>query len=82
LSPVNYSGVFAIIIAAVWETALHEELELDDVDSLNNLFSLGGAATHLVFIEHFSRRCQIVDFLAFSTSSAEYCFIQQLNLDI
>jgi hypothetical protein len=82
LSPVNHPGVFAVIIAAVWETTLHEELELDDVDSLDNLYSLGGAATHSVLMEHFSGRRQTVDFSASSTSGAEYRFIQQLNLDI
>ncbi|KAG2335851.1 hypothetical protein BDR05DRAFT_953775 [Suillus weaverae] len=64
------------------KTTLHEELELDDVDSLDNLYSLGGAATHSVLMEHFSGRRQTVDFSASSTSGAEYCFIQQLNLDI
>ncbi|KAG2336154.1 hypothetical protein BDR05DRAFT_1006122 [Suillus weaverae] len=82
LSPVNHPGVFTVIIAAVWETTLHEELELDDVDSLDNLYSLGGVATHSVLMEHFSGRCQTVDFSASSTSGAEYRFIQQLNLDI
>lgn len=82
LSPVNHPGVFAVIIAAVWETALYKELEFDDVDSLDNLFSLGGVTTHSVLIEHFSGRCQTMDFSASSTSGAEYCFIQKLDLDI
>lgn len=82
LSLVNHPGIFTIIITAVWETALYKELKLNDIDSLNNLFSLGSTTTHLVLMEHFRRKHQMVNFLALSTSSAEYRFIQQLNLDI
>ncbi|KAG2034917.1 hypothetical protein BDR03DRAFT_1013083 [Suillus americanus] len=50
LTPINHPGVSSVIVAALWESSLHEEIDLDDVDALDNLFSLGGAATHSVLI--------------------------------
>lgn len=72
----------AVILAAVWETGFHAELDLDDVDSLDNLYALGGAATHSVIMEYLNGRRQTVEFSVSSLSGAEYCFIQQHNLAI
>ncbi|KAG1897124.1 uncharacterized protein F5891DRAFT_1192301 [Suillus fuscotomentosus] len=82
LAPVNHPGVHAVIVAAVWETGFHTELDIDDVDALDNLISLGGAATHSVLMEHLNGRRQTVEFSASSSSGAEYRFIQQHNLTI
>ncbi|KAG1800870.1 uncharacterized protein HD556DRAFT_1304856 [Suillus plorans] len=82
LSPVNHPGVHAVIVAAVWETGFHTELDIDDVDALDNVISLGGAATHSVLMEHLSGRRQTVEFSVSSSSGAEYRFIQQHNLAI
>ncbi|KAG1888462.1 uncharacterized protein F5891DRAFT_987801 [Suillus fuscotomentosus] len=82
LAPVNHPGIHTIIIAAVWETGFHTELDIDDVDTLDNLISLGGAATHSVLMEHLSGRRQTVEFSASSSSGAEYRFIQQHSLAI
>ncbi|KAG1889626.1 uncharacterized protein F5891DRAFT_987350 [Suillus fuscotomentosus] len=82
LTPVNHPGVYTIIITAVWETGFHAELDIDNVDTLNNLISLSGTATHSVLMEHLSRRRQMVEFSASSSPGAEYCFIQQHNLTI
>ncbi|KAG1840970.1 hypothetical protein C8R48DRAFT_787798 [Suillus tomentosus] len=82
LAPVNHPGVHAVIVAAVWETGFHTELDIDDVDALDNLISLGGTATHSVLMEHLNGRRQTVEFSASSSSGAEYRFIQQHNLAI
>ncbi|KAG1828796.1 hypothetical protein EV424DRAFT_1344544 [Suillus variegatus] len=74
--PVHYD------LNSVWETGFHTELDIDDLDALNNLISLGGAATHSVLMEHLSGRRQTVEFSASSSSGAEYHFIQQHNLAI
>jgi hypothetical protein len=80
LSPVNHPGVHTIIIAAVWETSFHTGIDTDNMDALNNLISLGSAATHSILMEHLSGRHQTVEFSASSSSGAEYHFIQQHNL--
>ncbi|KAG2146448.1 uncharacterized protein EDB93DRAFT_1104427 [Suillus bovinus] len=82
LSPVNHPGIHAVIIAAVWETGFHTELDMDNVDALDNLISLSSAATHSVLMEHLNRRHQMVEFSASLSSGAEYRLIQQHDLTI
>ncbi|KAG2038721.1 hypothetical protein BDR03DRAFT_1009698 [Suillus americanus] len=82
LTPINHLGVSSVIVAALWESSLHEEIDLDDVNALDNLFLLGGAATHLVLMEYLSRRRKTVDFSVSSLSGAEYHHIQQHNLAV
>ncbi|KAG2361754.1 hypothetical protein BDR07DRAFT_1485531 [Suillus spraguei] len=82
LSPVNHPSVSAVILATVWETGFHAELDLDDVDSLDNLYALSGAATHSAIMEYRNGRRQTVEFSVSSSSGAEYSFIQEHNLTI
>lgn len=71
-----------IIVATVFGSKLHTAIDLDDLDSLDNLFSVGGAAVHSSLMEYYEGAYRKVDFSASSASAGEYRAIQQHNLAI
>ncbi|KAG2030388.1 hypothetical protein BDR03DRAFT_1017200 [Suillus americanus] len=82
LTPINHPAVSSVIVAALWESSLHKEIDLDDVNALDNLFLLGGAAMHSVLMEYLSGRHKTVDVSISLLSWAEYCHIQQHDLAV
>lgn len=79
-SHVNHPAVITTIIRTVWGGVLYEALDFDDVDKLDNLFSIGGAAVGSSLMEYEESGVhKTVPFAPSSRSSAEYGAIQHHN---
>ncbi|KAG2118342.1 hypothetical protein BD769DRAFT_1390681 [Suillus cothurnatus] len=79
-SPVNHPAVITTITCALWGSILHEALNFDNVNTLDNLFSIGGAAVGSSLMEYEDSGVQkTVQFAPSSQSSAEYGAIQLHN---
>jgi hypothetical protein len=72
--------VITTITHALWGSILHEALNFDDVNTLDNLFSIRGTAVGSSSIEYEDSGVQkTVQFAPLSWSSAEYGAIQLHN---
>ncbi|KAG1851382.1 hypothetical protein F4604DRAFT_1686879 [Suillus subluteus] len=79
-SPVNHPAVITTILRSVWGGILHEALNFDDVNTLDNLISIGGAAVGCSLMEYEDSGAQkTVHFGPSLRSSAEYGAIQHHN---
>ncbi|KAG1853040.1 hypothetical protein F4604DRAFT_1686495 [Suillus subluteus] len=78
-SPVNHPAVIAMIIRAVWGGILHEVLNFDNIDALNNLISIGGTAVGSSLMEYEEGVHKTVQFAPASRSAVEYGTIQHHN---
>ncbi|KAG2348096.1 hypothetical protein BDR05DRAFT_945029 [Suillus weaverae] len=79
MSPVNHPAVIDTIYHSVWSTLLHEALDFDELDDLDDLFSIGGAAVHNTLLEFQEGMYKLVQFLPTSSSGREYKVIQAHN---
>ncbi|KAG0699637.1 hypothetical protein DFH29DRAFT_877129 [Suillus ampliporus] len=80
VSLVNHPAIIKTIYRSVWGTSLHEVLNLDKLDDLNNLYSLGGAAVHNGILEYEGGARKTIQFSPSSLSGKEYKEIQQHNI--
>ncbi|KAG0701881.1 hypothetical protein DFH29DRAFT_875529 [Suillus ampliporus] len=79
MSPVDHPAVIETIYHALWTTTLHEALDFDELDNLNDLFSIGGTAVHNTLLEFEGGIYKSVAFSPASSSAAEYKAIQSHN---
>ncbi|KAG0705129.1 hypothetical protein DFH29DRAFT_873364 [Suillus ampliporus] len=79
VSPVGHPAVIETIYHALWTTTLHEALDFDELDNLDNLFSIGGAAVHNTLLKFEGGIYKSVAFSPASSSAVEYKAIQSHN---
>ncbi|KAG1808281.1 uncharacterized protein BJ212DRAFT_1303149 [Suillus subaureus] len=80
-SPVNHPAVITTIIRAVWGGILHEALNFDDINTLDNLVTLGGAAVGSSLMEYEEGVHKTVQFAPASRSAALLTRVNQSPLD-
>ncbi|KAG1851930.1 hypothetical protein F4604DRAFT_1686752 [Suillus subluteus] len=78
-SPVNHPAVITTIIHAVRGGILHEALNFDDINALDNLILIGGAAVGSSLMEYEEGVHKTVQFAPASRSAVEYGTIQHHN---
>ncbi|KAG2115295.1 uncharacterized protein F5147DRAFT_649673 [Suillus discolor] len=79
MSPVNHPAVIETICNSLWTTHLHEALDFNELDKLNDLFSIGGTAVHNTLLEFQDGVYKSVQFSPASLSATEYKAIQTHN---
>ncbi|KAG2335682.1 hypothetical protein BDR05DRAFT_1006561 [Suillus weaverae] len=79
MSPVNHPAVVDTIYHSIWSTLLHEVLDFNKLNDLDDLFSIRGAAVHNTLLEFQEGMYKPVQFSPTSSSGREYKAIQAHN---
>lgn len=79
MSPINHPTVIKTICNSLWTTHLHEVLDFNELDKLDDLSSIGGTAVHNTLLEFQDGVYKSVQFLPASLSATEYKAIQTHN---